>query len=360
MVSQTRKQGRGGALLGEGAHGKAYNVGVTPRNTDALYKLLDKHAYDVVTLETLTDPVTLDTPKDIDAFTAFLKQTKNLIGKVVKAPRFWQKKAQDVEFRDELEVNRQVLKAFGPTKSDKFLTIQPIRGFRDLPILGFTAVKQGKGKGTKKTKKAKEAKEAKEALYVIFGHKCDPKYDVNLDDFLLDITESLVELEAHKLRHNDIKPTNIVRCDDRYKLIDWGATTPAEKKSRGGGVPMSSPMRYYIGGLTPYMSRFYPYIGVEYEYNEWFNTNAYQDLFHKVEREFKDVLETTKDRDTLFKTYSPSSDLYQLGITVALLIYQHKITDPKYTPIVNKLTSLKDPPKSAKEFYASLKRTLKN
>jgi hypothetical protein len=356
MVSQTRK--RGGALLGEGAHGKAYNVGVTPRNTDALYKLLEHNAYKVVTLETLTDPVTLDTPKDIDAFTAFLKQTKNLIGKVVKAPQFWQKKTQEVEFRDELEVNRQVLKAFGPAKSDTFLTIQPIRGFRDLPILGFTAIKQGAPK-SKKTQKITKAKKAKETLYVIFGHKCDPKYKVKLDDFLLDIIESLVELESHGLKHNDIKPTNIVRCGRRYKLIDWGATTSADKKNRGGGVPMSSPMRYYIGGLTPYMSRFYPYIGVEYEYNDWFNTNTYQDLYHRIEQEFKDALETTKDRDALFKTYGPSSDLYQLGITVALLLHEHKIMDPKYTPIVNKLTSLKHPPKSAKEMYGWLRSVLR-
>jgi len=345
MVDRTRKQERqknGGALLGEGAHGKAYNVGRTPRNTDALYKLLLKTPYKSISLQTLEQekPVELTTAKDIHAFTEFLKETKNLIGKVVKAPQFWQKKSQQREFQDELDVNRMVLKAFGP-QADRFLTTQPVQGFRDHAIIGFI--------GTPSDKKP--------LLYVIFGHKCNPSYKVELDRFVLDITEALVELESHRLRHNDIKPTNIVRCEDRYKLIDWGATTTDIPK-RGGGVPMSSPMRYYVGGLSSYLARTFPYIGVEYEYNDWFNTNHYQDLFNRIDKEFLEILKVTSNRETLFKKYGPSSDLYQLGITVALLQYKEGLDDSKYTRIVERLTSLKEPFRSAKEALAWIRKTL--
>jgi serine/threonine protein kinase len=343
MVTRTRKQKRGGALLGEGAHGKAYNVGRTPRNTESLYKLFKQTPYKAIHLQTLEqeDPVELTTSQDMDDFITFLEHTKHLIGKVVKAPQFWQKKSQEREFREELDVNKTVVKAFG-SKSEKFLTIQPVKGFRHYSIVGCIGI----------------PKKTSAPLYVIFGHKCSPTYAVHLDQFVLDITETLVELESHGLRHNDIKPTNVVRCDDRYKLIDWGATTTDKKATRGGGVPMSSPMRYYVGGLPSYLARTFPYIGVEYEYNDWFNTNHYQDLFNKIDKEFLEILEKPSDRATLFQRYGPSSDLYQLGITVALLMYKHDLNTPKYQRVMERLTSLAHPFRSAKEALPWIRKTL--
>lgn len=342
MVDKTRKQKKGGALLGEGAHGKAYNVGRTPRNTDALYKLLKKTNYKKIHLHTLEqeEPVELTKKADIDEFVDFLEHTHHLIGKVVKAPRFWQKKSQEREFQEELEVNKTVTKAFG-SKSEKFLTIQPVQGFRHHSVVGFVGISTSSS-----------------PLYVIFGHKCQPNYTVELDKFVLEITEALVELESHGLKHNDIKPTNVVRCDNRYKLIDWGATTGDTKPTRGGGVPMSSPMRYYVGGLPSYLARTFPYIGVEYEYNDWFNTNQYQDLFNRIDKEFLEILNTTSDRATLFKRYGPSSDLYQLGISMALLMYKHDLTTPKYQHVMERLTSLTHPFRSAKEALPWIRKAL--
>jgi len=134
MVNRTRKQKaqkKGGALLGEGAHGKAYNVGRTPRNTETLYKLFKQTPYKAIHLQTLEqeDPVKLTSPKDMDEFIIFLEHTKHLIAKIIKSPQFWQKKSQEHEFQNEVKVNKTLVKAFG-SKSEKFLTIQPVQGFR--------------------------------------------------------------------------------------------------------------------------------------------------------------------------------------------------------------------------------------
>jgi len=339
MARHTRKQ-RGGAFLGEGVKGKAYNVGRTRRNTDALYKFLKNTSYKAIHLETVGNkaPVVLTKKQDIDEFTDFLEGTRHLIGKVIKAPKFWERTSIEKEFQTELNLHRQILKMFG-TKSDTFLTIQPVKGFRHHSVIGFVGIPT----------------ESKPPLYAIFGHKCDPHYKVDMEKFIVEITEALVELESHGYRHNDIKPDNIVRCHDRYKLIDWGHANTEDKPLLAGAPTQSGPMKFYVAGLPSYIARTYPYLAAANVHRDWFKTKAYKDLYYRIDKEFLEILQTTGDRNTLFKKYGPSSDLFQLGMTIALLQYEHNLKNPVYTAIADKLTSLKHPFSSAKEALAWIK-----
>ena len=93
---------------------------------------------------------------------------------------------------------------------------------------------------------------SKQPYYITFGTKCSTNLNINntnIKKFIINILESIKIINDKDYYHNDIKISNIIYCNDRFNLIDWGASrTVTDINSCGArGDPIySSPIKLYI------------------------------------------------------------------------------------------------------------------
>lgn len=202
--------------------------------------------------------------------------------------------------------------------------------------------------------------------YILFGNKCDTNLQLNdslIISFIEQILESIKIINTQDYYHNDIKLSNIIKCHDRYNLIDWGASKIVKNiddcRKRGDPI-LSSPMKLYIvyssnillrSQNIPSMTLFKFHISKE----EWKfikeNTNIKEEiksLFAKQHIKFTNKIKTLNKRDILqyiYTQYHKSFDIYMFGITLFHAIYKYDLfKDKKYhrdilLDYINKLIS---------------------
>ncbi len=188
-----RQKMQEGAILGEGVHGITYNL--CKKDKESFCDELDKQIIREITLYTSDGTETLSKKEEIDTFLDMLHKKQEYIAKIFKSSGIFVSTTKK-EFEREIDAHRNIIKIYNKNAT-KYLTIT--LSFHN--IMG--AIFQGNT-----------------TYYVIFGSKCNNKYDLVLPQFLIDILESIQILQTHDYSHNDIKPSNIVKCSDRYKLID--------------------------------------------------------------------------------------------------------------------------------------------
>lgn len=324
----TRRSQRGGALLGEGAHGKTYNLGCATDDKETFCDMFEaqKAAIEKVTLYTLHDQSVISSSKDIDDFMTFLSHTKNKIAKVFKPVGVFSRKSLKTKLDEEIYFNRKIAQVYGSTAS-KFLTTAPLSGFKDHQIMG--AILHSK---------------SAPSTYVVFGSKCNPKYHFHVKEFLIDLLESLVVLQAKNYTHADIKDDNIVLCDDRYKLIDWGAAGKLVFTNKPTGSKYTNgPLRWYVGGETPILAKSRIPLRALIGKASYLFKSRFQEQYWRILREFDEVIAETSDREVLFRKYCKSFDVFSLGMTLLYALLDNKAPYEKYIHIVEALTSLKAP-----------------
>jgi serine/threonine protein kinase len=123
------------------------------------------------------------------------------------------------------------------------------------------------------------------------------------EKFVFDILSTLVELQGIEIAHGDIKLDNIMKCDDKYQLIDWEYNRPLKlDELRGKSFLGMSPMYFKIkygrvwysafsvallnyyketGGYDTRLTSRYATNMMQY-YSELFKTMTLQAVFEKV------------------------------------------------------------------------------
>lgn len=334
-MGQTRRRRVGGAFLGEGAQGKTYDLGCNSEG-DSMCTMLEQNKVSEIRLELENGEfVILNTKDDIDEFITFLHSVTGKIAKMFKPAKLFTMKTLQSKLDEEIDFNKTVNKLYGRTAS-RYVTSDPIKGFRNLSIVGAIVTVNGTP-----------------LLFVVFGTKCTNVYDIDMKSFVIDILSSLVKLESSGYSHNDIKLDNIVRCSDRYKLIDWGKLSGSDTEH--GTTIFTSPIKWYILGYSQMLSK-----------------NIYRLSQHKIVRdhplfkannkriaaEFGKILEENT-RDQIRQIFRNTYDTFMFGNTILQAVIVYKFDYEKYKPLIDALTSLKEPLTAADALKVS-KKFLKN
>jgi serine/threonine protein kinase len=100
-----------------------------------------------------------------------------------------------------------------------------------------------------------------ENFYWVFLEKCqktinDVKFtQKTFDKFTKMIMNVLKILEKNNYLHNDIKPSNIIECNGKFKLIDWEMSYDIKKQVKGfyfnknGNFLYNHPIKFYYSGI---------------------------------------------------------------------------------------------------------------
>jgi serine/threonine protein kinase len=204
--------------------------------------------------------------------------------------------------------------------SDKYLTINPGLKFNGIKFYACHIV-------YKRSFKRK---------YIIFGKKCGFISHIEIDTLIRDIID-ILKLCENKVIHNDIKLENIMYCGGKYKLIDWGNAT-FNNELRGG--LFMDPLKYYFCGgdikdsidiLPRKMAKKYPDI---------YNSKLFKTTYERITEEFINLSKEQIQKNT----YKGNHDLFSLGMTIIQIVITKHINPTKYIPLINLLTSYKNPP----------------
>ena len=331
-------------VLGEGFHGKTYRVGYNNKRGNSLYNFIDQE--NIITLKLYTldpqDNVTMKDKKDIDEFLNYLhhQKKKNIIAKIFKSTFFITGTTTKQDLEQELDANINVIKHFGNV-AKKYLTISPITGFRNLKIIGAHI---------------EIAKRAN--LYMTFSTECHNKYPMSADKFIIEILESIKIVQEAKYQHNDIKLDNIVLCDNRYKLIDWGQAGPLDKINFGDML-YSNPIKWYIMGAPKFIAKSLMSIGGTLTNRNYKGSEIFQNTNKAINNEVDIILQTVPETDKLLELYKKTFDVFMVGMTLIHAIYKFKLNEEKYLPLAKKLISIINPVKDAEEALKFAKDYLK-
>jgi len=321
----TRKRTiRGGEFLGEGAQGKAYNAGCGTKG-ESLCTLLTESAITEITLYTEKGPVHINTPEDIAEFVNYTKDMRGAIAKLFKHRGDKSKVAHD-KLLEEIDSNKRIVSLYGKG-AERYTTVAPIRGYKEHALYG-----------------AYLKLSRKPDIYTVFGSKCNNKFAMNVKRLLLDILGSLVILNDKGYYHNDIKLDNMVQCGDMYKLIDWGASVPMRYEEKTHGSLLStSPMRWYTFGYNQFIST--SIIGTKTYYGKSaiYKSPIFQENVARINKEFYEVMKTTTDRETLFRRYKDSYDVFMLGLTALHAVILYNLEYEPYRETIERMTSLQTP-----------------
>jgi serine/threonine protein kinase len=335
---RTVRQQRGGAILGEGAKGITYNL--CKDDKLSFCDDLDRMNIRKITLFTIDGVETISDPDTIQSFVSFLRTKKDNVAKIMKPTGIFISTTRK-EFDNEIRENKHIIKLYGK-HVEKYLTIAPIKGFKKYNIFGAMF------EGTSTT-------------YAVFGSKCNNKYEIVLPGFLIELLESIIILQENEYEHSDIKLDNIVKCSDRYKLIDWGTAAIMNRKNKPRSLLTTSPLRWYCYDWTLPSSGciFLMHWKARNVLKDTSNSTLFKEITKQIEHEFYEVLKQGLSRDALYEKYKYSFDLFMLGMTIVYGIYDKPQYHKQYMPVIHYLTSIADPPKNAKEALKHVKSLLK-
>ena len=332
------KNHQGGKKIGQGSHGTAYDVNCDTTNESLCY-FIDTFKVKKITIFD-SSTISYDIPKEtFDEFIGMLKGTTSKIAKI-----FTHKE----DFLYELDENIKINTIYGDKKHD-YLTLDPIFKFKDREIYSSMI-----------------EYENDKIAYVLYSTKCIANIantHIYLQKLIIDILESIVILQEHNYMHNDIKLDNIVYCDGKYKLIDWGASNELSVHKRGSLLG-TNPIKLYILDYCKLCNikdiiyyRSLMKIGSDYV-----NSILFATINKKINKEIDIVLSENKDKEFLNEKYKKSYDVFMLGMTIVHAMHQLDMgmLTGNYISIIRKFVSLVDPVKDAKEALEIAKSYLRH
>jgi len=337
-----KKQKLESGLIGEGFHGKTYRVAGDPYGT-GFANLLAGEKILKITFLTMDKkyPLILTKEDDIATFIKFLYNNKGSIAKIFKDQYFLTGVTIIQDFEDEIEANRNVVEYYG-RQAKKFLTIAPMEHFMGVEFFG-TIIEI----------------EHSSPLYVTYAVMCNNKYNMNPGKFIVEILESIEVLQKADYQHNDIKLDNVVLCEDRYKLIDWGQASKIDTINVGDMIS-TSPVKWYIKGAPGYFAQKIMNIRtrmVDYEYEK---SNIFQETYARIRTEFYGLIHDSPNTSELFETYKKSFDIFMAGMTLLHAVHRFSLNYNTYKPIIEVLTSIKNPITDPKIALKIVQAHLKN
>lgn len=327
MRKTIRKRKFGGKSLGKGAHGEAFNVG-NNQAAPTFFSNITKKPISKIVIYSPDGEQIHESEQDITQFCEFIRIVRGFIAKV-----FLPVNTIEADFLEEVNVNRKIINIYGSRATD-FLTMSPTQPvFKNEMVACKITFKDG------------------ELIYAVFNKRCNNKYTItDLKQFANDILDSIIVLQEQSYEHNDIKMDNIVLCDNRYKLIDWGqSSTVLNPEKKSGSLLSTSPIRWYVLGKSHIDAKYRMQFRTSMRNSRFAFSKLFRDVFYRIVDEYNTVTADTPDRDELHAKYLYSFDVFMLGVTMLHAVHKYNLDAAKYLPIINKFTSLLEPVKNAIE-----------
>jgi len=170
--------------------------------------------------------------------------------------------------------------------------------------------------------------------YYIFLEKCYKTLEnINFDAKLInkcikDVFEILEILYNNNYIHNDIKPDNIILCNNRFKLIDWESSNYIKNQaytfinSKNGNLVFNHPIKFYRIGI-PYLIYKYIYDAEFITYKYLYNLKIPPIISSEVEKSFNNVIKYYKTNKNF---YLKIADYYSFVITILYIAEKNNIT----------------------------------
>ena len=330
--------------IGKGKHGIVYNLNE--------FNIINKNNIKNIELFSVKnkDNLIIDKSQDIKKLFNYIHKTKNKIVKIFKTNRCFMKNSYlKNDFYEELKLNKKIFNIY---KSKKYLTICPIGKFKSVKLMGSIITLNNDKK-----------------IYMIFGNKCENEnFKINLNKYIIDILESIIILQKHNLQHDDIKIDNIVKCSNKYKLIDWGKVRSVKDLSISTIYGLyHSPILLYLKGykfidfilLIEKFNYNYNIINSKKNKNFLRKNKNFQDLLIKIKNELKIIIKMNENKKKLLNKYKFTFDIFMFGITILHIVNKYKLNYNKYKPIIDKFTSLINPVENAQDALKYSKLILK-
>jgi hypothetical protein len=165
--------------------------------------LLKKDNIESIQLFYINNTKKIKNKNEISDLLNIFQNSTNIIVKILKKNIFYMLDKQLEElFYKELKINRKLINIY-KKNTNNYLTVDVNLKFKNLKLLGCIINKYNK------------------KYFMLFSNKCDNKFKINLNKYIVDILKSIIILQKNNLKHNDIKLDNTVRCGNKYKLIDF-------------------------------------------------------------------------------------------------------------------------------------------
>jgi hypothetical protein len=326
FTQQTRKQ-RAGKILGEGAHGKTYDASCRVHG-ESFCKTLEAFKADIqkVTLYTNDKKLVITASTEIDFFAEY---ARTLVGNIAKIFKHRTVAARQKALDEEIASNKAITELYG-ANAEENTTIAPVSGYihKDKKYDIYGAAVDIKGQPS---------------IHVVFGAKCNNKFPFH-PNMITNLLESLIVLNRKEYLHNDVKLDNIVLCDERYKLIDWGASTPMDFTNKThGSLLTTSPLRWYCYGYTAVVARNIIPTKTYFYKPDIHKSPLFKEQVERINAEFNTLLSFESDRRKLFEAHKNTFDVFMLGMTILHAVIERKLAFDVYRPIIAAFTSLLEP-----------------
>ena len=333
----TRKNPRGGATqgriqsagakIGTGAHGITYNVG-TDTDEPTLHSLITATPIKSITLHTANGTkIHYTDPAILAEFVAYIAAQRKTLAKVFKEAADMKK-----EFESEIAANKRIIDIYGD-KAAEYLTMAAVPPFRGHDPVAVAVVADNN-----------------KTTYAIFITKCLNNYEMDLDRFTVDILESIIVLQNLSYLHNDIKLDNVVLCNGRYKLIDWGQCGRLVDIQKTAGTLLgTNPIRWYILGHPHMIAKSMISFRTTFRYMTFSKTKIFRDNMARINSEYNEIVSKPHTKAGLLTRYAYSLDVFMLGMAMLHAVYKYDLNYAKYGPLIEKFTSLTDPVRNAFE-----------
>jgi serine/threonine protein kinase len=323
---------KGGKIYGEGVKGKAMNV--VSKNSDNFIQLLEDSINGKTAKISGIRLIGLKGDKrigqnNIPSFIQYMKKQDSFIIKIFKRNIIINNKKS---FHNELESVKQIMKIYGKNIS-KFTTVKQLN-YNRYPFVGVELLYKS-GKST----------------FALFYTKCkgitNMKYTTKiLNKFIKDILMSITYLQKYNFIHTDIKPDNIVLCKNTFKLIDWDLSHRFNWRhfhKYHSNLFYCAPLTFYIDRVPGFISkRLIYYYNKFMDNKKWVKSKQFQDLYKEISNDFDQITDSDLTKAELFDKYHLKFDIFNVGMSIAHIIFLNKLNYKKYKVFIQKLISFND------------------
>ena len=306
----------GGKILGEGQAGIVQEIKYKKCDKNTLFFDLEKSNKKTIKLYGINNKEHISLIDKIKLIKIINNLHKNIVVKKFKNDLwFLGSNLGKHNFKNELNGYKQLLKIFGENNIINHTSIKPLFIYNNKKVYGISFGN----------------------TYYTFSEFCYKSLDkLKLtqelyNQLVKNILMMLNILQKNNYIHNDIKPDNIMYCNNEFKLIDWEMSQILKTKNISfkycGNTAFNHPIKYYLAGIPYYLCKKLMDIEIYYyKKHNWIqNIKSFEKYKKRTLESFDRLLNLNLNNKEIHKKFSKYFDKYAFAINLAYLADKNKL-----------------------------------